>query len=331
MATVVCQGLHSSLVDLPQKADPPLPLPPSMTLRLKLAPAKPADLGGWSFLQYSLDSGTDNSPRQDQSAAKAAVSEKDGYAPPPAREPLVKLSDRSLQLCTENLGSETGTDVSEEDNIFSNVRNSEIPIKSPTAMTRQPSGGRKVNPPREIPPPLTTMRGAETLQVQAHREEGRLIINAVKSPPRRPRFVAERTDGRLRLSLLRAEIPDTDKDSPHLCHQEVINEFQESESSVGDDQNHPPSIDTELSNGPVERVCLSNETGEVIELSSINMESFSFEKEDPREDEEIITTGKFVQRSIIRIRCNEGEHDHCRHHHQSMILLNWEPLWVATS
>lgn len=194
MAAAVCLGLHSSFTDPLQKVEGLAPLPASLRLRLSLPES--ADPAGWGFLQRSLSS--NNCPQE----SSAAVGEKDAYALSPVRQPPPKLSHRSLQLCTENLGSETGTEVIDGDGILSHVRISEFPGRSPTtSFPRQPSSGRKANRPREIPPPLTTLRGAGTFLVRAHREKGRLVINAVRSAPRRPSFRAERIDGRLRLSL----------------------------------------------------------------------------------------------------------------------------------
>ncbi|KAK4767121.1 hypothetical protein SAY86_014871 [Trapa natans] len=326
MATVLCHGLPSSFVDPLQKAELPSLQALPVTLRLKMSSQKPpADHGGWSFLQYSF-SFSDNL-QQESTAIK------DVYGPPPARQSssTVRLSERSLQLCTENLGSETGTDVSEGDSIFSYVRNSKSPTVSPTAVTGQRSGGRKVNPPREIPPPLTTLRGAETLHVRVHRQEGRLVINSVKPTPKSPgRFQAERVDGRLRLSLIvsaEGHIPDTD--TPESCDRQGSDsdKLQESEPDV-EDQNPPARTDARF-------VQETNGKGHSLEgehlSSKEHKESLPAGEEDRQDHQggEDMTTEKLIQRPTIRIRCNEEEKDH--HNHQNKMLHSWEPLWVATS
>ncbi|EPS59315.1 hypothetical protein M569_15493, partial [Genlisea aurea] len=52
-----------------------------------------------------------------------------------------------------------------------------------------------------FPPPLTTMSGASTVEVQCRREEGRLIIETVEAPFKNSYLQAERRDGRLKLSF----------------------------------------------------------------------------------------------------------------------------------
>ncbi|MED6197757.1 hypothetical protein PIB30_059604 [Stylosanthes scabra] len=52
-----------------------------------------------------------------------------------------------------------------------------------------------------FPPPLTSMTDLGGLHVRPRRENGRLILEAVTSPPSQPYFRAERSEGRLRLSL----------------------------------------------------------------------------------------------------------------------------------
>ncbi|KAK4773193.1 hypothetical protein SAY87_028212 [Trapa incisa] len=332
MATVLCGGLPSSLVDPLPKAELPSLQPLPVMLRLKVPSQRlPADHGGWNFLQYSF-AFADNLPQE--SAVK-----KDAYAPPPVWQssPTVRLSERSLQLCTENLGSETGTDVSEGDSIFSYVRNSEIPTVCPTAATRQRSGGRKVNPVRQIPPPLTTLRGAECLHVRIHRQEGRLVINSVKPPPKSPgRFHAERVDGRLRLSLIRAEdhFPGIDTPESRDRRQGYDGDKQlESQHDVKD-QNPPARTDA----GCIQQTTGKRYRADSEHYSDKHEDSLPAGEEDPQdhqggEDK----TEKLIQRSIVRIRCNdeENDHHHNHHHHHShqnkMLRSCWEPLWVATS
>ncbi|KAK9288588.1 hypothetical protein L1049_017047 [Liquidambar formosana] len=257
MSTVVCQGFQSCLES--QFAEP-------RTLRLRLASPTPnfsqslelalkscmldsdskqlrenchyddisnsypadtpiasnPDLGGWSFIQAL--SNTSKSPQE------AMEKEENSYVHPLVKRSSSSLSDKSLELCTENLGSETGTDtvdnsifsysVSDSEGGFSPTReqpksrqlwgdNSIFSYSSsdseggfsPTReqpKSRQLWGAKKADS-RKFPPPLTTIRGSNSLYVRPHREDGRLVIKAVKVPSTQSCFQAERSNGRLRL------------------------------------------------------------------------------------------------------------------------------------
>lgn len=205
MSTIVYQGFFE-----PQPTE-------TTTLRLKLAAPKPkefentitkevlrgdknttnqmtekSDLGGWSFLQ-SLSNST----------PKKAMDSESFY-------PSLRLSQKSLELCTENLGSETGSDDSSDSNILSfpsmDARCSKSTTTTTTTTTRRGHGhvsSAKKGNTRSFPPPLTTISGSNSIQVRPHREGGRLIIEAVEAPCNRTCFEAERSNGRLQLKFLK--------------------------------------------------------------------------------------------------------------------------------
>ncbi|KAF3657630.1 putative dirigent protein 21-like [Capsicum annuum] len=118
-----------------------------------------------------------------------------------------KLSEKSLALCTENLGSETGTDQCIDSNIFS-FSSHESKTAQLALSVQVESNYNKVMTYnsteiiREFPPPLTTLRGSNAIQVRPHREGGRLVIKAAEATKVHPCFHAERSNGRLRLCLL---------------------------------------------------------------------------------------------------------------------------------
>lgn len=118
-----------------------------------------------------------------------------------------RLSEKGLALCTENLGSETGTDQSIDSNIFS-FSSHESKTEQLASSIRVESNYNKVmtynstESCRKFPPPLTTLRGSNAIQVRPHREDGRLVIKAVEAPKVRTYFHAERSNGRLRLCFL---------------------------------------------------------------------------------------------------------------------------------
>ncbi|WZY83377.1 protein FANTASTIC FOUR 4 [Brassica napus] len=109
------------------------------------------------------------------------------------------LSDESLALCTESLGSETGSDVINDQDLFSVT--SELQTTETRPTTRSSRQDRKRNTVASLPPPLTSMRGLDGIQVKSHRENGRLVMTAMKPLPR-DRCLQDRSNGCVRLAIL---------------------------------------------------------------------------------------------------------------------------------
>ncbi|PIN04471.1 hypothetical protein CDL12_22992 [Handroanthus impetiginosus] len=200
MSTIICQNLVTCFE--PQLTET------TTTLKLRVAPPAPAtsdscrkqesddhhlpsqvktiiEFGNWGSLQ---------STTKESSFEK----EKNSYTHPLAtKSSFSKLSAKSLQLCTENLGSETGTDIIAEEGggatIFPGENSSGHRRSSPEKLNSR----RKI---KSFPPPLTTISGGKnSLRVYRHTEGGRLIIEAVEAPIRSSCFQAERSEGRLKL------------------------------------------------------------------------------------------------------------------------------------
>lgn len=171
MSTVVFQGHHQSCFE-PQLLE-------TRTLRLKLSTPKPSF---FDSLNLALD--------KEISYVDPAFEK---FSPS-------SLSCKSLELCTENLGSETGTDMTEttDFSLSSNAfEGRENPVRSRLLESRRSKNSQESN----FPPPLTTISGASSMQVTSHREGGRLVIKAVEATPAGNYFQAERSHGRLRLTL----------------------------------------------------------------------------------------------------------------------------------
>lgn len=200
MSTVVCQQNFLSEI--------------STTLKLRVAqPPGDDSPGSWGFLQ--------NNSHQSSSLNKESY-----YTHPLSYNS--KLSPKSLQLCTENLGSESGYDT---DTIFSD----DHPTFSLHHQRSSPKYCRKIN---DFPPPLTTMSGASSLQVRRHREGGRLIIDAVEGPFRNSYLHAERSDGRLKLCFTTAAAGEDEEEEIEEEIDEFGNELEsESESESESDMN----------------------------------------------------------------------------------------------
>ncbi|KAG5627867.1 hypothetical protein H5410_013085 [Solanum commersonii] len=165
--------------------------------------------GGWSCLQNLSNISKESGIYVHPSSKKCSYSS--------------RLSEKSLQLCTESLGSETGTDIIDTNILsfsssYSRIEKSISPPPTTTTinddyMMTSSSRNCKVNKRRsnssinkKFPPPLTTIRGLNSVQFKPHREDGRLIIKAVETPLTHNYLQAERSNGRLRLCFYKNEI-----------------------------------------------------------------------------------------------------------------------------
>lgn len=201
------------------------------------------DCGGWSSLQnlsnISKESGIYVHP----------LSKKCSYS-------SSRLSEKSLQLCTESLGSETGTDIIDA-NIFSFSSSYSRIEKSPSSTTainddytmtsssssRNYRGNSKrsnssVN--KKFPPPLTTIRGLNSVQFKPHREDGRLIIKAIEAPLTHNYLQAERSNGRLRLCFYKNEIS-----ASNIDENEELDEIEDETDIVIEEQEEEEEENTE--------------------------------------------------------------------------------------
>ncbi|XP_054799954.1 protein FANTASTIC FOUR 2 [Prosopis cineraria] len=149
-----------------------------------------ADTGGWTFLQ-SLCNKTDKSEAEKT------------YIHPLVKRSSSSLSAKSLEMCTESLGCETGSNGSESSDdiaLFSSESNTSsfaTPESDGNWVSKR--SNRSIT---EFPPPLSSMSKKGGVQVRTRREDGRLILEAVAVPSHPSCFKAERRDGRLRLQLL---------------------------------------------------------------------------------------------------------------------------------
>ncbi|KAL3530294.1 hypothetical protein ACH5RR_009616 [Cinchona calisaya] len=143
--------------------------------------------------------------------------------PPPYIHPLVRkscssLSEKSLQICTESLGSETGSDgfssytpsevgdvEEEKDNYHQQQEEEQLSHESFEDMRivkYNYCSSRKMGP-RSFPPPLPSLARDDgvSLHMQSRRQNGRLVLEAVSIPPQNY-FHAQRGDGCLRLTFI---------------------------------------------------------------------------------------------------------------------------------
>ncbi|RZR89762.1 hypothetical protein BHM03_00017540 [Ensete ventricosum] len=197
---------------------------------------RPGQLDVWSAIQ----------------AQKAATEPPAPYVHPLVRRSSSSLSQKSLQTCTESLGSETGSDdfssvldeldvdylpmvvteraeenhdvhdkfvTIEERRVWRNreAEEREVPQrkgKELTSVNYHCSVSRR-SIPRLFPPPLPSIcrrDGGPCLQMRPHRREGRLLVEAV-SVPSKNYLHAQREGGRLLLSFIDATFHDASSDN----------------------------------------------------------------------------------------------------------------------
>ncbi|XP_059649979.1 protein FANTASTIC FOUR 3-like [Cornus florida] len=260
------------------------------------------EVGGWSFLQ-ALSNTTQSDPKEE-------MSKESPYVPPLGKRSSSILSDKSLELCTENLGSETGTDIVES-SIFSFPSLDCEGGKSPTReqpKSRQCVESRKVSA-RNFPPPLTTMSSANPVRIRPHREGGRLIINAVEAPSPYAYLQAERSNGRLRLSFLK-DCDGTTFDSEVAAAVENDESSEENEKGVFENE----ANDEEQEEEEEEFEEQEDDGGESVACVEKDMDGNSIDAG--------VEMG--VEKFQRPTRCKEGGRG-------KEGLCNWEPLWVATT
>ncbi|OIT39294.1 PREDICTED: protein FAF-like, chloroplastic [Nicotiana attenuata] len=160
--------------------------------------------------------------------------------PPPYIHPLVKtsgscLSKKSLEICTESLGSETGSDCFSS----SPPKNEDLEVDHHYQHQQQHSSvlqsfedipvvkynySKNSSSPKSFPPPLPSVH------MQSLRQNGRLILEAVSVPPMNY-FHAQRVDGCLRLTYINQN--DCAADEPELEMADQVEEFEQVFDNIG--------------------------------------------------------------------------------------------------
>ncbi|CAN1280390.1 Protein FANTASTIC FOUR 3 [Linum perenne] len=217
------------------------------------------------------------------------------------------LSDKSLELCTENLGSETGadqqlSDLNDNNYLFSSPSSEGIGYSDEKAAEsrRVHTVARNVNGDGNgFPPPLTTMAGPELIRVRPHREGGRLVMKAVMSQSAPSCFQAERIDSRLRLHVLvdRSDYSDTAFDSA------IVTECNHNNNNININNNIGDEDDNNI---------------------NINYA----EENEIREEEGMETMNRSCKEE------EEGSYQNQQHHENvnkgGLAVLNWGPFRIAT-
>uniref|UniRef100_A0A7N0TLZ2 FAF domain-containing protein n=1 Tax=Kalanchoe fedtschenkoi TaxID=63787 RepID=A0A7N0TLZ2_KALFE len=150
--------------------------------------------GGWNFIEAIANSSL--------LCEEARVPDQ-VYIHPSVKKSINQLSEKSLEMCTESLGSETGSNIMEGNEYAVSFTTK----ATPKSIIRSNLGTPKirVNKSGSFPPPLTSMTGASGLVcVKPDRDAGRLVLKAVPTPSSSPFFHAARSNGRLTLRFLKS-------------------------------------------------------------------------------------------------------------------------------
>ncbi|CAL9114186.1 unnamed protein product, partial [Musa textilis] len=232
---------------------------------------------------------------QSQKAAAAAADQPAApYVHPLARRSSSLLSQKSLEICTESLGSETGSDGFSS---FMDDLDCHHPSKLDGEETEEEkkdlpfSVGRR-SPPRSFPPPLPSIsqRNVPCLHMRPHRLDGRLVMEAVAVPSKNY-LHAQRVDGRLVLSFT----DTTSGDRPDV--------EQDNEDTVG--------------NETTETTQLEEEEEEEEELGETNR--YEEEEEEEEEEVEVVDRGTIVE---VKVSTQPQQQSGAMKVHRSSLVIN---------
>ncbi|KAK9137247.1 hypothetical protein Sjap_007841 [Stephania japonica] len=209
------------------------------------------DMGGWSFIQAltTNKSSSTSSPVSMEEKKEEKQQLKKLYVHPLNKQSSIKLSHKSLEYCTENLGCETGSTTS-EDIDFSSISSPSSPsssscssdsesFKSPTRQRRRRALWHEMKDnSTSFPPPLTSITGSNRLNIRPYREGGRLVMKAAVIPSCHTNFLAERHHGRLILRFQRNSPSSFDYESAAIEGEEKQSHQQQGEEHEVGEENH---------------------------------------------------------------------------------------------
>lgn len=152
----------------------------------------------------------------------------------PVRRSSSLLSQKSLEICTESLGSETGSDG------FSDAdggTDRSCPGSDEEDGENGVAARAGAAPPRAFPPPLPSLarRTVGSLQMRQHRRDGRLVVEAVPVLSN-TLFRAQRRGGRLLLSFADTAAPASDEEKNHDAQEPDQQKIAEEETQDDDEE-----------------------------------------------------------------------------------------------
>ncbi|KAI5680288.1 hypothetical protein M9H77_01515 [Catharanthus roseus] len=273
----------------------------------------------WNFTKILSSTNTKTEQEQEEKV----------YVHPLAKRSLSTLSTQSLEMCTEGLGSETGSNNGEfMADLSCGKQNNNQGIQRSRLKKQEQQGN--------FPPPLTLIGGSDGIQLRPHREGGRLVLKAVTFC-RKSCFQAERVGGRLRLFSLSKEnqelehkhqvSPDSYNETELLKTNFTSEERQDSEKEEEDGNIRESVIDFVIraSSGigatslHISSLCVENEG---LKTDSISDEIQNSEEGGGMGEMEI-TSEELPRRSSSRCK-EEGPTNRG-------LQISWEPVWMAIS
>ncbi|MQL70008.1 hypothetical protein Taro_002311, partial [Colocasia esculenta] len=235
------------------------------------------------------------------------------YVHPLVRRSASSLSQKSLEICTESLGSETGSDgvlssdelgeylpwpASDEEEVAEEKEETEqehheaedaervLPPPPPLPPPHRRKELAAVNyhcsiskrsPPRAFPPPLPSLsrRDGPCLSMRPHRRDGRLVVEAV-SVPSQNYLHARRQDGRLLLSLVETTFQEVypEREEPAMHRLQQQQPQADADGPVADEEDRRWSED------------LAADDAAAAADADVDEEEVEEEEEDEEEEEE---------------------------------------------
>ncbi|KAF8718832.1 hypothetical protein HU200_025139 [Digitaria exilis] len=177
-----------------------------------------AAAGGGAAMLKETDHGGDNhrperaaiwNMIQAQQKPPAPTTPKQAYVHPLVRRSSSLLTQKSLEICTESLGSETGSDGFSDADGSSTDRSS----SDDDEREEEEAVAPRVCPPRAFPPPLPSLarrKVESTMEMRQERQDGRLLVRVVPVASS-TLFRAQRRGGRLLLSFADTPAPASDE------------------------------------------------------------------------------------------------------------------------
>lgn len=249
-----------------------------------------------------------------QNRMQVSEAEQQVYVHPLVKRSSSSLSTKSLEMCTENLGSETGSSIDQSIDGFPCPLLDSRRRNNVQGMQRSRSGKftKKMYPSVGFPPPLTSIGGSGGVHMRTHREGGRLVLKAVSVSSCSSYLKAERANGRLRLSLMRGGY--TDSDDFH----DLVGEYGENAYNMQHNEEDEPEKETDNDEEKVD----IEDTAE----DDANERAGQWEDEADVNGETVVYEGVEVGELARPSRCKEGGAMNGNRE-----MSTWEPYLVTTS
>ncbi|XVF47019.1 hypothetical protein PTKIN_Ptkin03bG0075500 [Pterospermum kingtungense] len=242
--------------------------------------------------------------------------------PPPYIHPLATrsasaLSEKSLQICTESLGSETGSDgfssypssetgsdmEEDQEAVLQQQKLSSFDGEEPRIVKyNYDVGVRKSSTHhRSFPPPIPSLSGKDgaSVRMKTHRDNGRLVLEAV-SVTSQNNFVAQRQDGRLVLTFANIIITPSEAESEVSEVMNVEEEIKEMEE-----------LEEEFES-----------CGELEDLESVDID------DEEEEDEEVVEIEGVEEDMCCEMEKGPKLSSGAMNVHRLAVMMN-KPIWLA--